>query len=64
MSRGHPIHSRRNKGEFGNFDFPAICGHIGPLYLTVGGGCSVRVRKVSSEISISRPFADISGRCI
>ena len=31
------------EGEFGNFDFPAISGHFGPLYLTVGGGCSVRV---------------------
>ena len=31
------------QSEFGNFDFPVICGHIGPLYLTVGGGCSVRV---------------------
>ena len=31
------------EGEFGNFDFPAISGHFGPLYLTVGGGCSVQV---------------------
>ena len=31
------------EGEFGNFDFPAISGHFGPLYLTAGGGCSIRV---------------------
>jgi hypothetical protein len=31
------------QGEFGNFDFPVISGHFGPLYLTVGGGCGVRV---------------------
>ena len=31
------------ESEFGNFDFPAIGGHFQPLYLTVGGGCSVRV---------------------
>ena len=31
------------EGNFGNFDFPAISGHFEPLYLTVGGGCSVRV---------------------
>ncbi len=31
------------EGEFGNFDFPVICGHIGLLYLTAGVGCSVQV---------------------
>ena len=31
------------EGEFGKFDFPAISGHFGPLYLTVGGGRVVRV---------------------
>ena len=31
------------ESEFGNFDFPAISGHFGSLYLTAGGGCSVRV---------------------
>ena len=26
------------EGEFGNFDFPVISGHFGPLCLSVGGG--------------------------